>query len=78
MLYNLPNGKTIDITFEQWYNMTDEDEQYLVAFGHGEDTNSVWRGSSLEHPNDQEYDLLELPDIPLDDKLMDEDFAEDD
>lgn len=76
MLYNLRNGKTIDITFEQWLAMTPEDEEYLVAFGHGEETNSIWRGSHLEDTRVEIDDILELPDIPLDERLNDPDFLE--
>ena len=70
MLYNLPNGKTIDITFEQWLNLTDDDIQYLVAFGHGEDTNSIWRGSSLENMGSQRQDAIEYTE-ELDDGFPD-------
>jgi len=31
MKYSLSTGKVVDLTFEQWYNMTDEQEQALVA-----------------------------------------------
>lgn len=82
MLYNLSNGKTIELTFEQWFNMTDEDEEYLLAFGHGEETNSIWKGSSLEHVRNQETDdiedIIELPDITIDERLNDEEFLKDD
>lgn len=80
MLYNLPNGKTVELTIEQFLNMTDEDEQYLIAHGHGEEMNYPWRQSILERPDsEKDEDFIdELPDIPLDDKLMDEDFIESD
>lgn len=31
MLYSLPNGKVINISYEQWESLTDEDIQDLVA-----------------------------------------------
>lgn len=76
MLYTLSSGRTIELSFEQWDKMTDEDEEYLVAFGAGEETNSIWRGSSLEKPDNDLDDVWELPDIPEEEKLDPEFFEE--
>jgi hypothetical protein len=73
MLYQLPNGKTIEITLEQFLAMTDEDIEYLIAYGHGEEINNPFAGSALENPS-FEKDIRELPDIPVDEKLSDPDF----
>lgn len=79
MKYSLRTGKVIDITFEQWLNMTPEDEEYLIAFGHGEEVNNPWSGSVLEDVDTQDVDayLKELPDILPGEKLCDEDFNTD-
>lgn len=34
MYFNLPNGRTIEISFEQWLQLTDEDIEYLTACEH--------------------------------------------
>lgn len=80
MLYTLKSGRTIELTAEQFLDMTDEDEEYLVAFNIGEFTNSVWGGSSLEHVREQHEDaeidvIKELLDISLEEKLSDKDFT---
>lgn len=78
MLYTLRTGKTIELTFEQWDKMTDEDEEYLVAYGHGEEIESPWRQSMLEKPDNILDELKELPDISIDEKLSDKEFIEED
>jgi len=70
MFFQLPTGKTIEITFAQWASMTDEDIEYLIACGHGEEIESPWAGSSLEHHNTADAFLSELPDISISDKLQ--------
>lgn len=79
MLYNLRNGRTIELTWEQFDKMTDEDEEYLVAFGHGEDVNSPWRGSMLERPDNKlDDDVPELTDISAEIKLSNPEFFDED
>lgn len=81
MLYQLPSGKTIELTIEQYLMMTDEDIEYLIAYGHGEEFNNPWRGSSLDNPKKESKDKEdpeELPDIPIDDRLSDPEFSTED
>ena len=68
MFYQLSTGKTIELTFAQWSNLTDEDIEYLIACGHGEEYDSPWKGSSLERIRAAD-DQPELPDINILDKL---------
>lgn len=70
MFFQLPTGKTIEITFAQWAGMTDEDIEYLIACGHGEEIESPWAGSSLEHQDRIDPLITELPDISISDKLQ--------
>lgn len=75
MLYTLRSGRTLELTFEQWYGLTPEDEDVLVALGQGEEINNPWRGSILERPDRGDIDILiELPDIPIEVKLGDEEL----
>ncbi|HEY4062274.1 MAG TPA: hypothetical protein VGM30_10260 [Puia sp.] len=69
MLYQLSTGKTVELTFAQWASITDEDIEYLIATGHGEEIESPWRGSALERTEAPEKGLPELPDIPISEKL---------
>jgi len=47
MLYQLPNGKVINISVEDYLNLTEEDIQALVALNFGEYATSYWFGSCI-------------------------------
>ncbi len=47
MFYQLPNGKVIEISTEQYFEMSDEDLEFLIAFNYGEITENPWFGSIL-------------------------------
>lgn len=84
MLYQLPNGKVIEISTEQFVEMTDEELEYLIGYNYGEVQENPWFGSILnKHApidiiGDIPTDLTEIPDI---DKLncndIDYDISED-
>ena len=69
MLYQLPNGKVIEISTEQFIDMTDEELEYLIAYNYGEVQENPWFGSILSKsaPLDEiievTNDLTEIPDI---------------
>lgn len=73
MLYQLPNGKVIEISTEQYFEMSDEDFEYLMAHNHGDVVENPWHGSILsKHDKLIEEDILpELPDLDVIDKLSD-------
>jgi hypothetical protein len=73
MLYQLPNGKVIEISTEQYLEMSDEDFEYLMAYNHGDPVENPWHGSILsKHDKLIEEDVLpELPDLNVIDKLSD-------
>lgn len=50
MLYQLPNGKVISITIEEYISLTDEDVQDLVALNLGKHPTSHWHGSAIKFP----------------------------
>lgn len=63
MLYQLPNGKVVNITVEDYLNLTDEDIQALVALNFGEYATSYWFGSCInqtEAPDKQMRDASML------------------
>lgn len=81
MLYQLPNGKVIEISTEQFVEMTDEELEYLIAYNYGEVQENPWFGSVLSKQSVIEDDLIselpiELPDVKDNDKLnsLDVDF----
>lgn len=79
LLYQLPNGKVIEISTQQFIDMTDEELEYLIAYNYGEVQENPWFGSILikqykdEPAENFPADLTEIPD---DDKLkfLDVDF----
>ena len=73
MFYQLPNGKVIEISTEQFIEMTDEELEYLIAFNYGEVVENPWHGSVLHKTTVEEeiFDLPDIPDVPEIDKLSD-------
>lgn len=74
MFYQLPNGKVIEISTEQYLDMSDEDFEYLMAYNHGDVVENPWFGSILtkhDRSIEIEEDVPELTDIPEIDKLTD-------
>lgn len=80
MLYQLPNGKVIHLTIEEYLSLTDEDIQYLMSIDFGEHIRDPFTGSAVENNKREkfidteflpmeDYDLNDIPsdDIPFDD-----------
>ena len=49
MLYQLPNGKVIEISTEQYIEMSDEELEYLIAYNYGDNLENPWFGSVLSN-----------------------------
>jgi hypothetical protein len=82
MLYQLPTGRVIEISTEQYLEMSDEELEYLIAYNYGETVEDPWFGSILKKReitsnNDDEEISSESSDIvnitPID-KLTDLDI----
>lgn len=74
MFYQLPSGKVIEMSVEQYLDMSDDDLEYLVAYNRGEHIEDPWFGSSIIHPKmqldpDFEEEILDLTEIPIEDKF---------
>ena len=64
MFYQLPNGKVVEISTEQYFEMSDEDFEYLIAYNHGEMQENPWYGSILsKHDRAHDIGLDAVPDI---------------
>jgi hypothetical protein len=79
MLYQLPNGKVIEISTEQYFDMTDEELEYLIAYNYGETLEDPWFGSILSKGDNSKTEeiqdtIKELTDIPVSEKLTDPDI----
>lgn len=76
MLYQLPNGKVIEISTEQYFEMSDEELEYLIAYNYGDVIEDPWFGSVVSKGEskviipDETPDIApDLTDIPEIDKL---------
>jgi hypothetical protein len=92
MIYQLPNGKSIEMSIDQFLKMTDQDLKNLVAFNHGEEFNDPFIHSVLRHGSvsvreeleedlDDDYteeEIEDLLDVAPEDKIFDEDFIDHD
>jgi hypothetical protein len=82
MLYQLPTGKVIEISTEQYLDMTDGDLEYFIAHNIGEHVENPFFASTI-HSNieifeDIEPDLInkssedKLTDLDLDENVMED------
>ena len=78
MLYQLPNGKVIEISTEQYLDMTDEELEYLIAYNYGDVQEDPWFGSVLLKQEKEDdiviEDVPEITDLSQNDKLLDLDI----
>jgi len=47
MQYQLPNGKVVYLSIEEFLNLTDQDIQYLMAMNAGDYVHNPFQGSSI-------------------------------
>ena len=50
MIYQLPSGKTIHISLEEYLNLTPEDIQYLISTGMGGSPTNPFYCSAIKNP----------------------------
>jgi hypothetical protein len=88
MLYQLPNGRSVELSLEKFLKMTDQDLKDLGTFNDGETVNDPFALSVLRYGStcvdddidDGEEDEIEhdLTDINPEDKLYDKDYIDKD
>ncbi len=80
MIYQLPNGKVIEISVESFLDMSDDELNNLVAYNFGEEVQNPFFASALDgkHMSIDEDTELELPDIPISERIFDENFKSED
>lgn len=71
MIYQLPNGKVLWLTLEEYLSLTDEEINQLANLGYGDTANSPWTGSVLPQN-------ARNPPISSDDDAMDYSLVYDD
>lgn len=57
MLYQLPNGKVVHLTVEEYLELTDLDIQYLMSIDYGNFIIDPFSGSAVEKTNQKTYDF---------------------
>jgi hypothetical protein len=64
MLYQLPNGKVIHMSIDEYLSLTDDDVRFLVSVNAGETIINPFQGSVLQDniKDDVEYDEEEVLD----------------
>lgn len=63
MLYQLPNGKVIYLTIEQFLELTDQDIQYLMSIDYGEHLiNPFSESAVVANTKEKVYDFDYLAD----------------
>ena len=65
MLYQLPNGKVVNLSIEDFLDLTDEDIQYLMSLDYGEHIRDPFKGSAVESNVKEkvyDFDFLSLDD----------------
>jgi len=68
MLYQLPNGKVINISIDQFLDMTDQDIQYLMSVNAGDHcSNPFTESACIDNAKEKSYDFEFLPTDDLDD-----------
>lgn len=73
MLYQLPNGKCIEISIEQYLRMTDDELNMYIAYGYGEEINDPFALSVLKYGSASEKEEI----IDEDSIIEDDDYIED-
>jgi|688.fasta_scaffold1869063_2 hypothetical protein len=74
MLYQLPNGKTINISVEAFLRMSDDDLRYL------NESNNIGCSYDDGNPfaiNEDQDDIYIIDDVPLDEIADDLDISDD-
>lgn len=81
MLVNLPNGKTVNMSIEQYLALTDEDIEYMIAVNCGSTASSPWCGSAVKKPGrirvsdeDEDEDVnkgIDEDELDLDEEIHD-------
>lgn len=80
MLYQLPNGKVVHLSIEEYLDLTDEDIQYLMSIDYGEHIINPFKGSAVDQNIKEKYydfeflsqEYEELNDIISDDIPFDD------
>lgn len=81
MLYQLPNGKVVEMSVEQFLGMSDEELNQLSAHNYGDVIEDPFFGSSLSkhtridfETEDEEEEIIDLLTASTEEKILDLDI----
>jgi hypothetical protein len=60
MIFQLPNGKVIHLSVEEYLHLTDEDIQYLVSTGYGLEPNNPFYSSALSKSSSEKEPVQDI------------------
>lgn len=75
MLYQLPTGKVIEMSIDQYLDLSDEDLEYLIAYNKGDHIEDPFFGASIIRPRmilddiEEIEKVLDLTEIPIEEKF---------
>jgi len=80
MLYQLPDGRTIEISVNDYLDFSDEELRQLVGSNYGAVLNNPTYGSAIKgaappEPDDGIYTDKDMTEVPSEEKLKDQDYA---
>ncbi len=75
MQYQLPNGKVVHLSIEEYLDLTDEDIQYLMSIDYGEHIRDPFTGSAVENNTREKYYDFEF--LPQDDEDLNDIISDD-
>ena len=76
MVYQLPNGKVIHLSIEEYLDLTDEDIQHLMALDYGEHIINPFAGSAVHNNSKEKY--YDFGFLPQDDEIIHNIILDDD
>ena len=75
MIYQLPNGKVIHLSIEEFLDLTDQDIQYLMSIDYGEHIRDPFSGSAVEKNTKEKYYDFEF--LSVDDEVLNDIISDD-
>ena len=82
MLYQLPDGRTVEISIYDYLNFSDEELRNLVGYNHGLEINNPKYGSIITKPGRPEpesgnYRDQDIQEVPEEERFNDQDYTPD-
>lgn len=82
MLYQLKDGRTIEISIHEFLSATDEELNQLIGTNYGMEINNPNYGSIITKPgrmapDDDQYVGHDIDDVPDEEKFKDQDYTPD-